>query len=579
MLPEVKVKVTADVSAAKTGLKGVEASLDSVASKATRATSQTKKLSGAMAGGAAQTANLTAQLNDIGVMLAAGQSPLQLAVQQGTQINQVFAQMGGGKAALKGIASAAISMINPLSLATIGIIAGSAALLQWATDAGEAGVAAEAHKKKLEELATVQEALNREIRQSVLGVSSEELTLMDEMLNKKREILDLQNKLTLGNVRGNRSAQHNLDTAERQLAVLKGQLQTLRGLQEQKARLISSTRTLADNERIVGNMTAITGEELAENANIAELLRQGISATTIEAMQLSGVDMATGVDEAARAAALLAERLHISYKEALRLRGIWNNDPLDPFGGEGRFIPEYYDDDPVTKRKGRGGGGGGGGASAAEKLANEMASRLETLVDTLKTERETVDEWYAEGLEVLASANEKELAALGGHNEAKLRLEAEYQDRLLNIKRGGENSALMSTLKVGEDILNAMGGTNDKALKAARIFGAGIALINAYQAASLTLADPTLPWFARIAAAGSVLAAGIGFASSIKGMSSSGGTASAGSSAGASGSSDTQERRYAEFRFTGGNVLDPQAIVDAMNDAYDQGYQIKGVIG
>ena len=71
----------------------------------------------------AQTANLTAQLNDIGVMLAAGQNPLQLAVQQGTQINQVFAQMGGGVAALRGIGAALVGMINPISVATIGIIA------------------------------------------------------------------------------------------------------------------------------------------------------------------------------------------------------------------------------------------------------------------------------------------------------------------------------------------------------------------------------------------------------------------------------------------------------------------------
>lgn len=72
---------------------------------------------------AAHTANLTAQLNDIGVMLAAGQNPFQLAMQQGTQVNQVFAQMGGGAAALRGIGTALVSMVNPLSIATLGIIA------------------------------------------------------------------------------------------------------------------------------------------------------------------------------------------------------------------------------------------------------------------------------------------------------------------------------------------------------------------------------------------------------------------------------------------------------------------------
>ena len=57
----------------------------------------------AMKTSGAHTANLAAQFNDIGVMLAAGQSPLLLAMQQGTQVSQVFTQMGvKGKGALAG---------------------------------------------------------------------------------------------------------------------------------------------------------------------------------------------------------------------------------------------------------------------------------------------------------------------------------------------------------------------------------------------------------------------------------------------------------------------------------------------
>ena len=58
-----------------------------------------------------------------------------------------------------------------------------------------------------------------------------------------------------------------------------------------------------------------------------------------------------------------------------------------------------------------------------------------------------------------------------------------------------------------------------------------------------------------------------------------GGGGTAGASVAANITAPPQERRVAEFRFVGGNVLDPRAIVDAMNDAYDQGYQIRGVIG
>ena len=72
------------------------------------------KAGGSIKGAGAHTANLAAQFNDIGVQLAAGQSPLMLAVQQGTQINQVLAQMGGGGGALKSLRAAFASIISPI---------------------------------------------------------------------------------------------------------------------------------------------------------------------------------------------------------------------------------------------------------------------------------------------------------------------------------------------------------------------------------------------------------------------------------------------------------------------------------
>lgn len=82
------------------------------------------------------TANVFAQLNDIGVMLAAGQNPIQLALQQGTQLNQVWGTMGGNfKAVGQTLVSALTSMISPINLVTIGVIAGAGAFTQWAMSA------------------------------------------------------------------------------------------------------------------------------------------------------------------------------------------------------------------------------------------------------------------------------------------------------------------------------------------------------------------------------------------------------------------------------------------------------------
>ncbi len=86
-----------------------------------------------------QSANVFAQLNDIGVMMASGQNPLIVAIQQGTQLNQVWADMGSRGRTLSGVASvlgqAFTSMISPMSLLTIGVIAGGAALVQWGMSA------------------------------------------------------------------------------------------------------------------------------------------------------------------------------------------------------------------------------------------------------------------------------------------------------------------------------------------------------------------------------------------------------------------------------------------------------------
>ena len=98
---------------------------------------QAKNLGLQMRSSAHHTTNLGYQLNDIGVMLAAGQSPLQLAMQQGTQVSQIFNQMGGGKNALKGLGAAFTSVVNPLSLATLGVIAFGGFAVQWLTGAGE----------------------------------------------------------------------------------------------------------------------------------------------------------------------------------------------------------------------------------------------------------------------------------------------------------------------------------------------------------------------------------------------------------------------------------------------------------
>ncbi|MBW6496706.1 MAG: phage tail length tape measure family protein, partial [Burkholderiaceae bacterium] len=136
-------KITLDPKAAVAGLDATQAALAETKAavegvdRAGAANLQTVVRVGAAHNVAAgQVGNLTAQFNDIGMMMMAGQNPLQLAVQQGTQISQVIGPMGAAGAATA-LKSAFFGMLSPISLMTLGTIALGASLVQWLTAAGD----------------------------------------------------------------------------------------------------------------------------------------------------------------------------------------------------------------------------------------------------------------------------------------------------------------------------------------------------------------------------------------------------------------------------------------------------------
>ncbi|WP_027237244.1 phage tail length tape measure family protein [Leisingera caerulea] len=116
---------------------------------------------------AGQVGNLTAQFNDIGVMLAAGQNPLQLAIQQGTQITQVFGSAGAADAVAM-LRQALVRMISPLNLITIGGIAAGAAMIQWMTGSSEA---AETLEDRIEAAGDAIEAFHSKSQKTRLSVA------------------------------------------------------------------------------------------------------------------------------------------------------------------------------------------------------------------------------------------------------------------------------------------------------------------------------------------------------------------------------------------------------------------------
>lgn len=120
----------------KTGIAGLGDASDRVGPRLANQARQAKTVAESHDVAAGSTANLTANLNDVFMMIAAGQNPMQLAMQQGTQLTQVLGPMGAAGAA-KAMGAALLSALNPFNFAVLGAIAGGAALVQWLTSAGE----------------------------------------------------------------------------------------------------------------------------------------------------------------------------------------------------------------------------------------------------------------------------------------------------------------------------------------------------------------------------------------------------------------------------------------------------------
>jgi hypothetical protein len=103
------------------------------------------------------TSNMAAQLNDIGVSLASGQSPFTVMIQQGTQVSQLINQTGGSLKTFGGILAGAFTqMLNPVSLATFAVIGLGGAAIKYALDSsdkiGQLDEAIKAHDQLIREL-------------------------------------------------------------------------------------------------------------------------------------------------------------------------------------------------------------------------------------------------------------------------------------------------------------------------------------------------------------------------------------------------------------------------------------------
>lgn len=208
------------------------------------------------------------------------------------------------------------------------------------------------------------------------------------------------------------------------------------------------------------------------------------------------------------------------------------------------------------------GGGGKGGGAAARRAASELKAaekgfqslrelmekesifqfaeyekrqtQLETALqkrllteqqyETMRTQLRTL--YFGADYEIAALQYQMDLDQLKLHLDNKLITEQEYQRKRREMQwqqvlnednRSAMAQDLSNTASYFGQLNSLTGSSFDSLLKLQQTFQAASALLNAYTGASQVLADPTVPFWLKIAAAGKVLAAGIGFVAAIKG--------------------------------------------------------------
>lgn len=302
----------AEISALRAEAAGYKTEIDAVAQAEARAVAQTRAMTtqaatlattigrGAGRGGtgaAGAVGNLTAVFNDIGMMMAAGQNPLQLAVQKGTQITQVIGPMGAAGAA-RALGSAFLGMLNPVSLITMAAIAAGAAFTQWLTSAdekakslddavGDLSAATDAYRDALDRALTPMWKLRQEFGDQAEAVRAlydaqavlARLTALDKMEESLQSVGTEFENLT-DRLAGIDAVRFQGAAGDEVTFVLQRQLRRLQeefGLTEEQARLTA---------RVIADVSASISKGPAEQATALDAAVQALMSIRNEADEI-----------------------------------------------------------------------------------------------------------------------------------------------------------------------------------------------------------------------------------------------------------------------------------------------------
>jgi hypothetical protein len=505
----VQVKITADTDQAIAGIKKIDTAVDGLTASAQTATRNTSRLSGVFntAGASALLASnrsrmLTQQFSQVAQQSVATGQVVQAFAIQAADIGLAFGTVGTIVGALAGVAL-------PTLVAAFGGASDSAATLSDRLDeiedvAGRASATIDLLRMSTDQLVeTYGFAADRVRRfaivQAELQASQAASRLADQFQTLSGE-LD-RYAVTLDEMAGPAA-----------MSAFETQRNAIRAIQDDFGITADQAASLVDELSALADASGYEQQQAALANVITALEDMEIPLARIpDELEIAINEMITLGRETDRARALMAEL-------GAEARGVTVGVPLfeQGFDAQGLLPPTETPDLP------RGGGRGRG--------------RIDALIKSLQTETETIETWRTESLERLMKANEQELEVLGGHSEAKLRVEEEYQRRLAELRQSEQSQTLKSYGTLFGNLATAFSSGSGKLLKISKAFSVAQGLINSYRAYTEVLADPSLIGrpFLRTALAASTLASGLAQVANIKSVSD-GSTAGGGAPTGAGG--------------------------------------------
>ena len=220
---------------------------------------------------------------------------------------------------------------------------------------------------------------------------------------------------------------------------------------------------------------------------------------------------------------------------------------------------------PITMPRSGGGGGGGG---------STLADDLKALQERLATQAEIEMKAYEDAQATLEEALAKKLLTQEQYQTDLEKLQRDHSDRMASIDAGSYGDGAQRMGAYFGVLADTFQSGNERLQKIGRVFGAAEALTNAWRAYTQTLADPSLPFFAKFAAAASVLSAGLGAVNAIR--SGGGGGASGGAGAGAASPAAAASPAIANIVVHGDTLPTTsfQSLIDQLNAAFKQGYTL-----